>query len=300
MPDLDNVTPAGGNAAPGAAQVNDDDQPPVQNAPTDGADPTSQDGPPPSVAERKAAKEAKEAAEKAAKEKADAEAASAEDDENGEGEGEGEDDDEGKELDTSVWGDTGDEVGNSVLQTLQNSGVSTDEAKALLWDAVEAGDPTKVDRDALVEKVGKAKATLIMAGIENVTSRNNAKIAEVKKVASETAGGEANWSKASAWAVKNLPADELDELRNMLDKGGRQAKFAAGEIVARYNDDPKNTALQAGTKQVKPDGKAGSNVQPISRREYGDALDKLHRRRGTPAEFAALKAQRQAGIKAGI
>jgi len=86
----------------------------------------------------------------------------------------------------------------------------------------------------------------------------------------------------------------------MLDKGGRQAKFAAGEIVARYNDDPKNTALQAGTKQVKPDGKAGSAVKPISRREYGDALDKLHRRKGTPAEFAALKAQRQAGMKAGI
>lgn len=293
MPDLDKVTPAGGNAAPGAAQVNDDDQLVIENAPTDGADQTSQDGPPPSVAERKAAKEAKEAAEKAAKEKADAAAYG--DGENEDGEG-----DEEKELDTSVWGDTGDEVGNSVLQTLQNSGVSTEEAKALLWDAVEAGDPTKVDRDALVEKVGKAKATLIMAGIENVTSRNNAKIAEVTKVANETAGGEANWKKASAWAVKNLKAEELDELRNMLDKGGRQAKFAAVEIVARYNDDPKNTALNAGGGQVKPDGKGGNAVQPISRREYGEALDKLHRRRGTPAEFAALKAQRQAGIKAGI
>jgi hypothetical protein len=100
--------------------------------------------------------------------------------------------------------------------------------------------------------------------------------------------------------VKSLPADELDELRNMLDKGGRQAKFAAGEIVTRYNDDPKNTALQAGTKQVQPDGKAGKVVEPMSRRDYGNALDKLHHRRGTPAEFAALKAQRQAGIKAGI
>lgn len=298
MPDLDNVTPAGGNAAPGAKQVNDanDDQPVIENAPTNGADATSKDGPPPSNEERRAAKEAKEAADKAAKEKADAEAAS---DEGNSKDGEGEDD-ESKELDTSVWGDTGDDVGNSVLQTLQNSGVSTEEAKALLWDAVEAGDPTKVDRDALVEKVGKAKATLIMAGIENVTSRNNAKIAEVTKVANETAGGEANWKTASTWAVKNMQEDELDELRNMLDKGGRQAKFAAGEIVARYNADPKNTALNAGGGQVKPDGKGGSTVQPISRREYGDALDKLHRRRGTPAEFAALKAQRQAGIKAGI
>lgn len=296
MPNINNVTPAGGNAAPGAQQVNDD-KPVIEKESTVGANPTVKDGPPPSNADRKADKAAKEAAEKAAKEKADAEAAAAGDGENGDGGG---DDDEGKELDTSVWGDTGDEVGNSVLQTLQNSGVSTEEAKALLWDAVEAGDPTKVDRDTLVEKVGKAKATLIMAGIENVTSRNNAKIAEVTKVANETAGGEANWKKASAWAVKNLAADELDELRNMLDKGGRQAKFAAGEIVARYNDDPKNTALQAGSKQVQPDGKAGKAIEPMTRRDYGIALDKLHRRGGTPTEFAALKAQRQAGIKAGI
>ena len=299
MSDLENVTPAGGNAAPGAQQVNDDDHPAIENAPTDGADPTAQDGPPPSNADRKAAKEAKEAAEKAAKEKDDAEATEAEDGDKDGGEGD-DDEDDNKDLDTSVWGDTGDEVGNSVLQTLQNSGVSTEEAKALLWDAVESGDPTKVDRDALVEKVGKAKATLIMAGIENVTGKNNAKIAEVTKVANDTAGGKENWKKASAWAAKALPGDELDELRNMLDKGGRQAKFAVGEIVARYNDDPKNTALQAGTKQVQPDGKAGKAVEPMSRRDYGNALDKLHRRRGTHAEFAALKAQRQAGIKAGI
>ena len=299
MPELENVTPAGGNVAPGAQNVNDNDQPVIENAPTDGADPTAQDGPPLSNANRKAAKEAKEAAEKDAKEKADAESTAAED---GDEDGGEEDDDEGdnEDLDTSVWGDTGDEVGNSVLQTLQNSGVSTEEAKALLWDAVESGDPTKVDRDALVEKVGKAKATLIMAGIENVTGKNNAKIAEVTKVANDTAGGKENWKKASAWAVKALPGDELDELRNMLDKGGRQAKFAVGEIVARYNDDPRNTALQAGTKQVQPDGKSSKAVEPMSRRNYGNALDKLHRRRGTPAEFAALKAHRKAGIKAGI
>jgi len=41
MSDLENVTPVGGNAAPGAQQVNDDDQPVIENAPTDGADPTA-------------------------------------------------------------------------------------------------------------------------------------------------------------------------------------------------------------------------------------------------------------------
>lgn len=294
MPDLDNVTPVNSQS------TETNDQPVVNDNVQVPAKPAAPATPPPSNAERAEAKAAKEAAEKKAKEKADAAAAAedanSEDDPNAAAENE----DEDKELDTAVWGDAGDEVANSVLSTLQNSGVTTDEAKALLWDAVEAGDPTKVDRDALVEKVGKDRATLIMAGIENVTSRNNARIEEVTTIANETAGSKENWSKATKWAVSKLPEGELNELRDMLDKGGRQAKFAAGEIVARYNADPKNTALTAGKNQIKPDGKATSALQPISRREYGELLDKAHRTRAGEAAIQQLRARRELGKKQGI
>lgn len=288
MPDLDNVTPVNQQQSTdtnGQSVVNDDVQ--VQSK--------SDTTPPPTNAERAEAKAAKEAAEKEAKEKADAAAAVA--DANSEDDLNADDD---KELDTAVWGDAGDEVANSVLATLQNSGVTTDEAKALLWDAVEAGDPTKVDRDALVEKVGKDRATLIMAGIENVTSRNNARIEEVTTIANETAGSKENWSKATKWAVAKLPENELNELRDMLDKGGRQAKFAAGEIVARYNADPKNTELTAGKNQIKPDGKANTALKPITRREYGELLDKAHRTRAGEAAIQQLRARRELGKKQGI
>lgn len=278
MPDLDNVTPAGGNAATGTA----DDKPIIENASTEGAAPETRDGPPPSNADRKAAKAEAGEPEKAVEE---------------ETQGAGS---EATELDTAVWGDAGDEVANSVLLTLQNSGVSTADAKALLWDAVEAGDPSKVDRDALVEKVGKANATLIMAGIENVTSKNNERIGQVTKIAHEAAGSSENWSKATKWANAKMEESELNELRNMLDKGGRQAKFAANEIVARYNEDPNNTALSAGAAQVTPDGKANAVVKGITRREYGEQLDRLHRRGAGEAEFNALRAQRAAGKKQGI
>ena len=294
MPDLDNVTPVNQQQSTDTNDqpvVNDDVQVPSKPAAAT---------PPPTNAERAEAKAAKEAAEKEAKEKADAAAAAedanSEDDPDANGAGE----DDEKELDTAVWGDAGDEVANSVLSTLQNSGVTTDEAKALLWDAVEAGDPTKVDRDALVEKVGKDRATLIMAGIENVTSRNNARIEEVTTIANETAGSKENWSKATKWAVAKLPENELNELRDMLDKGGRQAKFAAGEIVARYNADPKNTALTAGKNQIKPDGKANTALKPITRREYGELLDKAHRTRAGEAAIKQLRARRELGKKQGI
>ena len=257
-----------------------------------------QDGPPPSAQERKAAAEAKAAADKAAQEAVEGEQTQKPGEEvpGEETEGAGED----TPLDTKVWGDAGSDVANSVLETLQNSGVKPDEAKALLWDAVQEGDPSKIDRDALVEKVGKAKATLIMAGVNGVIRDNKERLEAVQKVTFDVAGGEANWKTAAAWAVKHIPENDLEELRGMLDKGGRSAKVAAQEIVEKYNKDPKNTSLNKG-KTITPGGKPSTKVEnPLSRAQYGAELDRAHNRRAGPAEFAALKARRDAGKKLGI
>lgn len=282
MPDLENITP-----------VNTQEDTTTEETSTENK-PVS---PPPSNEERAAAKAEKEAEEKKKEENPGDTTEEKPAEETKE-----EEEKPAEELDTTVWGDTGDEVANSTLLVLQNAGVSTDEAKALLWDAVEAGDPSKVDKDALIEKVGKANATLIMAGIENVTSRNNDLIAEVKDIAHKSAGSPENWETAVNWAKKNLSEEDLDELRGMIDKGGRQASFATKEIVARYNADPKNTSLTAGETQLKPDGKSETPVKGISRLEYGKQLDLLFRkgiREGHP-EFKALQAQRAAGRKQGL
>ena len=258
----------------------------------------SPNSPPKSNAERAAEKAAKEAAKEAAEKGNEGE--EEEENEEEENEEESNEDDEAKPLDTSVWGDTGDDVANSVLETLQNSGVTPEEAKALLWDAVEAGDPTQVDRDTLVEKVGKAKATLIMAGVKNVTDTNNKQIAEVTAIAHDAAGSKEDWDKATKWANATMDPNDLDELRSMIDTGGKSAKFATAELVAAYNADPKNTALKAGKGQITPDTKSTKKVEGISRLKYGQELEKLHNRRGSPAEFEKLKAQRNAGKAQGL
>lgn len=256
-----------------------------------------QDGPPPSAQERKAAAEAKAAADKAAQEEIEGKAATPPGEEVP---GDEPADGEGTPLDTKVWGDAGSDVANSVLETLQNSGVKPDEAKALLWDAVQTGDPSKIDRDALVEKVGKAKATLIMAGVNGVIRDNKERLEAVQKVTFDVAGGEANWKTAAAWAVKNIPENDLEELRGMLDKGGRSAKVAAQEIIEKYNGDSRNTSLNKG-KTITPGGKPSTKVEnPLSRAQYGAELDRAHNRRAGPSEFAALKARRDAGKKLGI
>lgn len=297
MTDLRNVTPAGGNAAPGGSSPADDDEDKGADA-AQGQQPDQGNtgDPAPSNKDRADAKAAKEAADKEAKAKAEADAAAAKD-----GEDDDETPDDDKELDTEVWGDPGnDEVGKSTLTLIQNSGMTPETALELFGKAREQMDPSLVDRDKLIEAVGKTKATLIMAGFETVTSREKARVAEVTKVVHDAAGGEENWKKATKWAVAKMDAAELDELRAMIDKGGRQATFAAAEIVNRYNSDPKNTALAAGKGQVTPDTKAPTTVKGITRREYGEQLDRLYRRGATEAEFNALRAQRNAGKKQGI
>lgn len=285
--DLNNVQPVNKQADPDVKPVN------TGTEDTDLRPDIKDTGPAPTTEQRKAAAKEKEEAE--AKAKADAEAKAAEAAKDG-----AEDDKPKKgELDTSIWGEHEDEVTVSVMTTLQDAGVTPTDAKALLWDAVEAGDPTKIDRDALVEKVGKAQATLIMAGITNITERNNKKLAEVLDISHKAAGGPDNWKKAASWALKGIPEGDLAEYRDMLEKGGKAATFAAGEIVKAYNADPKNTALSAGDALV-PDTKASAKVEGITLRQYGERLIQLERKGASQAEFNALRAQRAAGKKQGI
>lgn len=220
-------------------------------------------------------------------------------DEEGEGEGEGEDDKSEKELETSVWGDTGDEVGNSVLQVMQNSGMSPEDAKALLFDPVQQGDPTKVDRDALVAKVGKANANLIMAGIENYVTKTQAAQKATLDAVYEVAGSKDQWDKVAPWVKANIPEAERQDYAAMLDKGGAQARFAAEELVKRFNADPKNTAVGKKT-TVEGDGKAPDGGRAITRVQYAEELEKAHRTGADPAKIKEIQRARERGRKKGI
>jgi hypothetical protein len=211
-----------------------------------------------------------------------------------------EDDPEGEaELDTETWGTTGDEVGDSVLMLLQTSGVEPDVAKSRLYDAVKEGDQTKIVRDALVEKVGKVNANLILAGVENFVSKNAAKIAGIAKEVHSVAGGKEAWDKVAAWVSKNVPDDKRGELASMIDEGGAKARFAASEFLSMYNADEKNTSLGS-TTRVDGDAKAPSNGRAIDRRTYAQELEKAHRNNASPAVLKEIQTARERGRKRGL
>lgn len=207
--------------------------------------------------------------------------------------------DENAELDSDVWGSTGDDVGDSVLQMLQNAGTTPDTAKALLWDAVQAGDVTKIDRDALVEAVGKTKATLIMAGMENYVGNIAKRAAEVTGIVNEAVGGKDNWVAIRDWAKTALSDSDMADYADMIDKGGRKASLAAKDLKEQY--EAAGHTFSETTEQITPSGKpAPTTLEPLSKRQYFEATEKLHKTgQATKEATDKLWQQRQLGITQG-
>ena len=207
-----------------------------------------------------------------------------------------------KALNSEVWGSTGDETGDAVLQLLQNSGVTPDEAKALLFDGVKSGDLTKIDRAALEKKVGKVKAQLIVSGVTSfVTSQKSAAQAIVTTLHEEV-GGKENWDAVAKWANAAIDADTLEQYKGMINAGGVQAKLAARAMKEAYEGDSKNSTLNAKKEVVPKNGAPTTTITPMSKIEYVKALEKLNTtHNGRPPEHLrrALLEGRKAGQKLG-
>ena len=199
-----------------------------------------------------------------------------------------------------AWGDTGSEAGNDVLGMLQESGISTADAKALLFEAVQTGDMTKIDRAGLEEKVGKHAANIILRGTEAFVKEQKIKVDAIIADVHTAAGGSEQWGKVSSWASKNVPEADLAEYRPMIDKGGAAARFAVAEIVGRYNADANNTTITINNPRAEATSVSPPASTATTRAEYVAALEKAHRRGASPKEIAAIQAQRNAGRKQGI
>ena len=195
------------------------------------------------------------------------------------------------------WADAGTVGGNDTLTYLQGTGISQEDAKALLFEAVQTQDLSKIDKEKLAEKVGgEAAANIIMRGMQSHIDELKAKAAEVLGILDAEVGGNANWQKIRTWAHGKLTKAEIAEYIGMIDKGGRFAKLAAKDLKERYvadgNSDPQNKEV---TPNANGQGKVDNNTQPLSRREYFETLER-HQRKGTltPEVRQTLLKRRQA------
>jgi hypothetical protein len=207
---------------------------------------------------------------------------------------------EDKPLDVNVWGDTGSDTGNAVLKKLQETGIKPETAKALLYDAVQLGDPTKIDKTALVAAVGEASAQIVLSGIDTFVKENNAKNASVLGVLHEQVGGEENWNVLRDWAKTNLNAEEIQDYIDMIDAGGRKAVLAAKDLNERY-EQAGNTSLKKST-QVVPQAnnqQQQSTTVALSSSEYFKACEKAQKDGTYNTVRASLLAGRELGKKQG-
>ena len=207
------------------------------------------------------------------------------------------------ELDANVWGQTGDPVGDGVLKVLQRSGITPEKAKALLYDAAQAGDASKINEADLIAAVGETNATLIIAGVKGFISEQSKKAQEIVGTLYEVVGSKENWDTLVGWAKENLTETELDEYVALIDAGGRKARMAAADLRERY-EEAGNTGLTAGKDTVVPQRRAKAvqeDLTPLSRKDYFEAVQKAHREnKATPERLNALYKQREAGKAKGI
>ncbi len=193
------------------------------------------------------------------------------------------------------WPSTGTEVGDSVLAVLQDSGITLEAAKALVYDATATGDLSKIDKAKLEAAVGKARANLVLIGVGKFVADNAAAKAAVDTIVHTATGGKANWDKVTAWAKANLSTDEVDDYIDMVGAGGRKANMAATDLRARYED--ANGSLVDGTIIPTKTAPVVEAVKPLSRTEYYNECVKLRRAGGTDDDFAALWKRREEGKK---
>jgi len=195
-----------------------------------------------------------------------------------------------------------DPVANSVVNLLKKAGVTPVEADTFFSKAVESGDLKDIDLTALVDKVGKDEADLIMIGVKDYHSRNSAAVKLVVDEVHKITGGEEQFTTLKNWALEKEKVDpkfsqELDEYRRMLDGTPTQARLAAQELLKAYNADPKTKSLNIKLTEGDKSGSNNLSLDYISRADYIVALQAADDKKDA-GEVARLNARRLQSVKA--
>lgn len=203
------------------------------------------------------------------------------------------------------WAKFDDPSADAAVDLLKSNGVSPAEAHKIFGEYVKSGKAEDIDVKALEAKIGKSTAHLVLTGINDYATRQATKHSATEQLVHEIAGSKDNWDVVAEWARTRAENDtsfakELLEIRDDISKGGRAAKSAAKDLLEMYNGNPNTHGL--GNKNiVKGDKKPDTVSAPLSRAEYVAEYEKLHAN-GNPSatSLAALDRRRSAGMKAGL
>jgi len=190
------------------------------------------------------------------------------------------------------------------VSILEEAEIPVEEANAIFQEAVDSNDLSKINKNALIEKLGQEKADLVMVLAEAYYTKTFNAMKAVKDKAFEITGTEEQFNAMTEWAAEKAKTDkdfakDLQEFRDMIDSGKPRAiKAAVRELYDLYVEDPDTTIeadLEVGDKAASLKG-----VEPMSRQDYVTEIEKAHRDGTYDKVSANLWKRRQAGIKKGI
>lgn len=193
---------------------------------------------------------------------------------------------------------------SQVVDIMKGADISVEDANAIFKQAVDAQDLSKVDKAALVEKLGQKQADLVMVLAESYYNKTFSEMKAMKDLVTKEVGGEDSFEAMRTWAWGKADADpefskELTEIRGMIEtKNPRIVKAAIKELYDMYRADPDTTIpadMQVGDKVASLTG-----VEPLTRAQYTDLVDKARKDGNYEKVSAQLWARRDAGIKKGI
>jgi hypothetical protein len=183
---------------------------------------------------------------------------------------------------------TGNAFFDSAQAVIQKAGL---DGPAMLKEIVDNGNLSDASKAALVEKVGKEQADVLLAGAQGEVTKLQDKQKAENNAVFEAIGGEATWLKIAEWSrsdTKPLTEVQSKTYNAMLAAGGLQAQMAAKALKDLYMADPSITTA-AGV--IPGDAAAGAPVtQVISRRDYIVQKAKAIRE-NNPDEVAKLEAR---------
>jgi len=187
---------------------------------------------------------------------------------------------------------------------LKEAKLSDEDTEAIFAGVSDTGDMSKLDMQALVDKLGKDKAEVVKMLTESYLNTEFKAMNEIKESSYAITEGEDNFNAMRDWAREKEAADpqfakDLLEIRQMVDsRNPRAVKAAITELFDLYRADPETTIAAKLEVGDKTPGSAG--LEPMSRMDYINAVEKAHKNGTYDQESKALWARRQSGIKNNI
>lgn len=130
---------------------------------------------------------------------------------------------------------------NAITAYFKAKGIKSDAAYDIFSEAIETGDPSKINEEALAKALGADDAFVVSRIAKSVMMERAAEQAKIIKAVHDSVGGEEAWNIIRDWSNTKASVDpefaqSLDRYASLLDKGDEYAHIVGAALKSLYNE----------------------------------------------------------------